>query len=161
MGIHEPSGDRVPRSWWWFALFGLAIATALPILGNLARDDARRRCALDGQTIDSLYAVRVMADTNREYPFCCLTCAELWIDRARATPRKIVVVDEASGTPIDASAAYYVDGSSVKSNAPTGDRRHVFRKLADAQSHAATYRGRVLSGDERPFEIIHRRMKPD
>lgn len=153
--------EWIPKSWWWAGAGCLAVAVALPILGNLARDDASARCALDGQTIDALYAVKVIADSDGEYQFCCIICAELWMDRAGATPRKIILVDESSGEPMDSSVAYYVDGSSVLSNAPTGDRRHVFRKLEDAQSHAAIYRGRVLSGNERPFELTNRRTISD
>ena len=46
-----------------------------------------------------------------------------------------------------ASIAY---GSSVVTRATTGNRIHAFRDRQDAQRHAASALGRVLTGTERP-----------
>ena len=41
--------------------------------------------------------------------------------------------------------------SPVVTKASTGNRIHAFRNHTDAERHAATARGRILSGADRPF----------
>lgn len=81
---------------------------------------------------------------------CSLRCAELWLQASGRRPDSILVVDEAAGGVIAAGDAYYVR-SRVVSHPPTRDRRHVFLREEDARVHAATFAGRVLDGDQRPF----------
>ncbi len=140
----------IPKSWWWTGLIGLLMAAVLPIAGHLSRHDSQPRCALDGQKIDPLFLVGIAVGENEEFAFCCLRCAELWLQRSGQQPRQIVVTDERNRQPLDAAAAHYVR-SSVFSNAPNGDRRHVFRSRSDAELHAKTFRGRLLMNEQRPF----------
>jgi hypothetical protein len=140
----------VPRSWWLTALAGLVIAALLPFVGHLIRGDAQHRCAWDGQEIELIYRVRIVEDAENTYEFCCLQCAELWLERRGHKPLRILVTDEASGQEIEAFKAYYVR-STVATNAVTGNRRHVFRTAEDALKHAEAAHGRRLLEDERPF----------
>lgn len=145
------SKTSVPKKWWWIGLAGLVVSAVVPFVGNLMRTDDRPRCALDGQLIDPTYQVQIDVADQPSFHFCCLLCAELWLDRSLDDlPRQIKVVDEVSGEMLDEQHAFFVY-SSVFNNSPTGDRRHVFQNRQDAEKHAATYRGRLLEGDERPF----------
>jgi hypothetical protein len=87
---------------------------------------------------------------GRSLAFCCVGCAESWLGRSGASPRAIYVTDEATGREIDAARAFYVR-SLVVTTATKGDRVHAFERRADAEAHAAAYRGRLLTGPERPF----------
>ena len=139
----------VPRSWWWAGLVGLVVAAVLPVIGNQFRT-AQVRCALDGQETNPLRQITVVDDDGSRHVFCCITCTELWLANAKIIPRQVLVTDEVTGKRMSAAEAHYVR-SSVTSNAPTGDRRHVFGRRDVADSHARSFHGRVLTGDERPF----------
>ena len=60
------------------------------------------------------------------------------------------MTDEAGGIELEAGEALYVR-STVVTNAVTGNRRHVFRRDADARKHAEAANGRRLLGADRPF----------
>jgi len=142
----------VPRSWWWMGLVGLLVAALLPVMGHAWRV-GRARCEQDGQTIDPTFLVTLVERDGLRRVFCCLACAERWLQRSKAMPDQVLVTDEVTGQPLNAADAYYVR-SSVASNAPTGDRRHVFGRREVAQSHAKSFHGRILTGDDRPFSDL-------
>ncbi len=138
------------RAAWCWGLVGLVVVVGLPLAGRWARPRALSGCALDGTRIDPAYRVEITDDHGQAHSFCCLRCAEWWLQRHGAPVRAITVTDEVSGQPIDAAAAIYVR-SRVVTMPATGNRIHVFRTLDDAHKHADSKGGTILSGPERPF----------
>lgn len=147
--LDEQHTAAVPRSWWWIGLVGLLVAASLPVIGRQFRI-GQLRCALDGQETDPLRRITVVKTDGSRHTFCCITCTELWLHRGQVVPLQVLVTDEVTGQRLNAGDAYYVR-SSVTSNAPTGDRRHVFARRDIADAHATSFQGRVLTGKERPF----------
>jgi hypothetical protein len=133
----------------WTIPLLVVLVVALPLAARLLRGRPGG-CALDGMPIDPVYRVEATDDRGQVYPFCCLRCAELWLQRRPNPPRAVTVTDEATGEPIDAASAWYVR-SGVVTNRATGNRVHVFGNRADAEKHAETCRGAVLSESEKPF----------
>ena len=128
----------------------LATAIVLPVLGNWIRRSGEAGCALDGQRIDPYFRVRIMNQDQRTNEFCCIRCAELWLDEQPARIQTILVTDEASGQEIPASSAFFVRNLVVTMKS-TGNRVHVFRDQSAAENNARMFRGTLLSGGERPF----------
>lgn len=128
----------------------MTLIAALPFVAHRLRSGGEERCAWDGLEIEPIYRVRIVEGPGITYTFCCLQCAELWLERRAVTPDGIRVTDEAGGSEIDATAANYVR-STIPTNAITGNRVHVFRSSQDAQKHAEAANGRRLLGAERPF----------
>jgi hypothetical protein len=135
---------------WKLGLLGLLVLAGLPVVGAWCRRSSTGRCALDGSRIEPLYRVCLVDERDQRHPFCCLRCAELWLEHQAEKPRAIRVTDEVSGQEIDAEGAYYVR-SPVITNAATGNRIHVFRDRAAAEKHVSFFGGRVLREEERPF----------
>jgi hypothetical protein len=139
----------MPKTLWITGIAGLLALAGLPIVGSWLRRTPQPCCALDGARLESVFRVRVLDQDGRSHEFCCVRCAELWLQR-QPRPRAIYVTDEESGQEIDAASAYYVR-SLVVSTAPTGDRIHVFRNRSDAERHAHAFGGMLLDPSERPF----------
>jgi hypothetical protein len=139
----------IPKAWWFGGLIGLVIVAILPCAGHLMRGGDNERCAWDGLEIEPIYQVRIVEESGFTGRFCCLRCAEAWQAR-RGQPLNVFVTDEASGMELDAAQAVYVR-STVITNAITGNRRHVFRRIEDATKHAEAAHGHRLLGAERPF----------
>jgi len=133
-----------------FVLLGLAIIVGLPIAGSLARRNRKERCALDGVKIEAIYRVRIVEDQSQARSFCCIRCAEFWVERRDFPPQAVYVTDEVTRREIDSQLAYFVRSSVVASPA-TRNRIHVFQNLADALKHANTHKGRILTDSEKPF----------
>jgi len=132
------------------AVAGVALLLALPFVGKWARRDTEARCDLDGAALVTNYRVRVEDAAGKSHDFCCIRCAELWLERQTGPARAVRVRDERSGAEIEADAAHYVR-SLVITTPTTGNRIHAFRDSADAQRHAETCRGTILLAGERPF----------
>jgi hypothetical protein len=139
---------------WWKAagalLLALAVVVGLPVVGHRLRRPAGPTCALDGVAIDPRYRVEVGDGRGAEHAFCCPRCAVLWLRRQPESGYTVSVTDEVSGERIDAATAWFVRSPVVTSPA-TGNRLHAFRRRADAEEHARTFGGAVLSESERPF----------
>jgi hypothetical protein len=141
--------------WWrsrWLtvALAGLFLSVGLPLLGHWARRDASSpHCALDGRKIGRTFRVRIVEEDGQSLEFCCIQCAQTWLQRRPAEPKAILVTDESSGEEIDAGAAFFV--RSLVQDPTTGSRIHVFRTGEEATRHAARFHGAVLSGREVPL----------
>jgi hypothetical protein len=133
-------------------LASLVVLLALPLAGKWLRRTSEPRCALDGGTLVAAYRVRVQDAAGASHDFCCIRCAEMWLERQALPARAVWVTDEGSGAEIDAATAYYVR-SLVITTPTTGNRVHAFRDLADAERHADKCRGTILTGNERPFAI--------
>jgi hypothetical protein len=132
-------------------LSGLLLALALPLAGHWLRQQPAGGCALDGARIDAAYRVRIVNGAGRDHCFCCIRCAELWLERHRHGPQAVYVIDEASGEEMRAEGAYFVR-SRVVTQPATLNRVHAFRDRADAERHADRFRGAVLADAERPFQ---------
>lgn len=127
----------------------LVIVASVTLLGVESRRGGPSRCALDGIAIDPVYRVRIVEGNGRERVFCCVRCAQLWLAHADSSSR-FFVTDESRGEEIPADEAWFVRSSVITQNS-TRNRIHCFKYRADAERHAAAARGRVLSGNERPF----------
>jgi hypothetical protein len=131
---------------------GIVSMLALPFLGNWLRRIPEARCALDGGALVTSYRVRLADAEGQERDFCCIRCAQLWLERREQPARAIWVADETSGVMIEAEGAHFVR-SLVVTTPTTGNRIHAFRDLADAERHAEKCRGTILTGGDRPFAI--------
>jgi ribosomal protein L24E len=130
-------------------LVALAIVIGLPVLGHLSRARAPDECALDGVKIEPWSRVRVVAADGRQYEFCSVKCAELWIGAQKRGPRAVYVTDEATGQELDSAAAWYVVGRWVTT--PSGNRIHVFASRQAAEDSAGALDGVVLDAANKPF----------
>ncbi|HEV3005980.1 MAG TPA: hypothetical protein VGX78_16045 [Pirellulales bacterium] len=138
------------RRFWWTVTLGALTVVGLPVLGTWSRRNRLPRCDLDGAAIEPIYAVEVVDAQGKDHEFCCLLCAEFWLKQQTNPAREVRVVDEVSGRPIAADAAFYVR-STIVTNRTTGNRVHVFRERGDAEVHASTRSGKLLTGTARPF----------
>jgi hypothetical protein len=138
------------RNTWWL-LAGLVVVVGLPLLAHWLRRPTEAGCALDGLRIDPRYRVAIVDHLGTRHAFCCLRCAEIWLQKeSKFPPRSVTVTDEATGERVDAALAWYVR-SAVATNRITGNRIHVFQSQADALKHAADFAGVVLEESEKPF----------
>jgi hypothetical protein len=108
-------------------LGGMMLVVGLPLLGFWARRDGTPRCAFDGLPIEPVYRVSVFRGRDVSNEFCCVRCAERWLERNSTSD--VLVTDETSGERIDARDAWFVR-STVVTNRVTGNRVHVFRERA-------------------------------
>ncbi len=134
----------------WALAVAAAAAVGLPGLGTRYRRQRQPRCALDGAAIESIYAVETEDAEQGLRRFCCIRCAEYWLARQAGADREVRVTDEVTGRPVDAGEAFFVR-STVVTNHATGNRIHAFRRRHAAEEHAASHRGRLLTGEDRPF----------
>jgi nitrous oxide reductase accessory protein NosL len=135
---------------WQIVVVLLVVVMGLALVGSWARHSLAGTCALDGAEIDPVYQVRVVDEEGQSHAFCCIRCAELWQQARDRTPQAIFVTDEASGQEVNADEAFFVR-SSVLTRATTQNRIHAFKHRADAERHATTALGRVLTGAEIPL----------
>jgi hypothetical protein len=135
---------------WQIVAVLLVVVMGLALVGSWARHGLAGTCALDGAEIEPLYQVRVVDEEGLSHVFCCIRCAELWQQARHTPPKTIFVTDEASGKEVDAAEAFFVR-SSVLTRATTQNRIHAFKHRADAERHATTALGMVLTDAERPF----------
>jgi hypothetical protein len=126
------------------------VLLALPFLGAWMRRTNEPCCALDGGALAPSYQVRIEDTAGVSHEFCCIRCAELWLDQNPQRAYGIWVTDESSGSEVLAADAQFVR-SLVVTTATTGNRIHAFREWADAERHANKCRGTILTGSERPF----------
>jgi hypothetical protein len=133
-------------------VLGLAALAALPAVGRAARGRGAERCALDGVAVAASRRVRVVDAPGGVRSFCCVDCASTWAAASAARPRDVLVTDEASGAEVRAEDAWFVR-SSVVSCPETGCAIHVFADRSAAERNAESFRGVLLTGDERPFRV--------
>jgi hypothetical protein len=139
---------KVRRCVNWLGL--LLVVVGVPLAVHRARGNAEPRCDFDGNKVERACRVDIVDSEGRPHVFCCPGCALAWLTRQADAPRSITVTDEVSGQPLDAARAVYVRSSALDTQA-TGRSLHVFRSEADAEKHADTFAGIVLSESERPF----------
>src|SRR5262245_6698493 len=132
-------------------LTGFLALVLLPVAGFLVRSSREPGCALDGMVVDPTCRVRIQ-EGDKNYEFCCVRCAELWLKRQPKRPRDIFVTDEPSGQEIPALTAYFVR-NQVVTMPVTGNRVHAFKDPLEADKYAndPVSRGTVLEKSDRPF----------
>lgn len=135
------------RLLWGSAWLGIVIG--LPIAGRSLRRVRTDRCDFDGDLIMPIYQVRVVDAQSAEHRFCCVLCAEQWIERA-VGPLEVFVTDETTGRELPAERAVFVR-SNVVTQPSTGNRIHAFADRGQAARHAREAGGKVLSPAERPL----------
>jgi hypothetical protein len=138
------------RGFWWSAVLVGAVAVGLPFLGTWARRQRLPQCALDGVPIVPTYAVEITVPERPPRGFCCIRCADYWLEKESPASPVINVTDEVTSQAIDAADAYFVR-STVVTNPVTQNDIHAFADRDDAERHAAQFRGRLLEDEERPF----------
>ena len=138
---------------WQIAAIGMIVVIALPFAAKFSRRGQGPRCEFDGAAIEPLYRVTVIDEHQDAHGFCCVRCAEGWLQRSHLRPQMVLVTDEIAGQSIDARSAFFVR-SIVITNPTTGNRCHVFQNESDAESHRAANRGVHLTGSEQPFRDI-------
>jgi hypothetical protein len=135
---------------WRVSLASLLLAIGLPVVGHSLRRSGLERCALDGVAVLPIFRARMVGVASHSRVFCCVHCAELWLEHAPNDAAEVIVTDEVSGREIDASLATFVR-SQVMTVPTSGNRVHVFAERSAAEAHAASAHGRVLRGTDRPF----------
>jgi hypothetical protein len=145
---------------WITALSGVVVAAVLPLAAHWARQHSQGGCALDGVPIHPNFRVEVVDHEGRTHVFCCVSCAESWLNAQPGLPQAILVTDEVSGQPVENAKAFFVRSSVVTPTGekpprltPANNRIHVFRNWADAEKHIGTeeHRGTLLEEADRPF----------
>src|ERR1700730_9561252 len=86
----------------------LTAVVALALAGRWARRGTAEGCALDGMAIDPFSRVRIVDAQGKSYAFCCIRCAELWLEARQGNSHAVYVTDETSGEEVEASRAWYV-----------------------------------------------------
>ncbi len=128
----------------------VAVSALLPVAGTLLRGARGDRCQTDGVTLVEAPRVRLVTADGTPHVFCCVRCAEEWLDATGDKAERILVTDAVSGALVNAGQAFFVQ-SRILAQPATGDRVHAFADRAAAEQHADAYRGRVLTGEARPF----------
>ncbi len=123
----------------------LLIATLLALASAwYRRQHAIAFCRFDNNRIEPVYEVDLIANDETRWRFCSVYCASQWRQRSHGDVYDIVVRDEVTGKPLDASLAAFVE-SSVVTHWSHGNRVHVFADLEQAQRHAKQYSGRIIA----------------
>ena len=132
-------------------LGAVVLLGAVPFVGHALRTPQGPRCAGDGVALAGSPVVKFVSGDGSETSCCCVSCAEAW---PIADPRRsVLVTDEATGQMVDAKNAWFVR-SLVVAQPATQDRVHAFATKEEADRHTAAYRGRILTGKQRPFHRV-------
>jgi hypothetical protein len=131
----------------WIALFITFVIISLGSGCKGERKPIEDRCDYDGVKIEPLYAVYFTLQEGTEKKFCSIVCASLSFPELKSRIKEVIVVDERSGTKINASQALFVE-SEVVTVPHVKNRIHIFAKKEDALKHLQKFKGRWV---ENPF----------
>jgi hypothetical protein len=131
----------------WIALFVIFVIISLGSSCQGERKSIEGRCDYDGAKIEPLYAVYFTLQDGTEKNFCSIACASLSFPELKSRIKEVVVVDERSGTKINASQALFVE-SEVVTVPHVKNQIHVFANKEDALKHIQTFKGNWV---ENPF----------
>lgn len=123
---------------------GVVAVSLLPLLGRALRGDGGPRCAMDGVPLPTRATVRFEGGASGDRAFCCVDCAESWLERTGERPPLVLVTDERSGAEFPAAQAWFVE-SRIPALLATGSRVHTFSTREDAEKHAKDYGGRLVT----------------
>jgi len=130
----------------------LLITFVIISLGSGCKGESKsieNRCDYDGVKIEPIYAVYFTFQDGTENKFCSIVCASMSFSDLKGQIKKVTVVDEASGTKISVSQAYFVE-SEVVTVPHVKNRIHVFVKREDALKHLQKFKGRWI---ENPLDL--------
>jgi ribosomal protein L24E len=133
----------------WIALFITFVIISLGSSCKGERQSIESRCDYDGAKIEPFNAVYFTLQDGREKKFCSITCASLSFPELKSWIKEVRVVDERSGTGINASQAFFVE-SEVVTVPHVKNRIHVFGNREDAIKHLDKFKGRWI---ENPFRL--------
>jgi len=131
----------------WITLFIIFVIISLALGCKRERKSIESRCDNDGVKIEPIYAVYFTLQDGTEKKFCSIACASLSFPELKSRIKEVVVVDERSGTKINASQALFVE-SEVVTVPHVKNRIHVFANKEDALKHIQTFKGNWV---ENPF----------
>ncbi len=117
----------------------LVISLALGCQGE--RKSVEGRCDYDGAKIEPIYAVYFIFQDSIEKKYCSIACASLSFPQLKSRIKEVMVVDERSGTKIQAAQALYVE-SEVVTVPHVKNRIHVFANREDAEKHLKRFDGK-------------------
>jgi len=131
----------------WITLFIIFVIISLVLGCQEEKKSIESRCDYDGVKIEPIYAVYFTLQDGAEKKFCSMACASLSFPELKSRIKEVVVVDERSGTKVNASQALFVESEMV--TVPhVKNRIHVFSKEEDALKHIQKFKGRWV---ENPF----------
>ena len=133
----------------WIALFITFVIISLGSGCKGERKSIEGRCDYDGVKIEPIYAVYFTLQEGTEKKFCSIVCASLSFPELKSRIKEVIVVDERSGTKINASQALFVE-SEVVTVPHVKNRIHVFAKKEDALKHIQKFKGKWI---ENPFYL--------
>ena len=125
-----------------FVIIGLVAATSA-----MLKVRSGVRCDHDGTRIQPIYEVTFAFQDATNKQFCSVNCALLDLRNEKNRPKYVTVVDEVSGTKIDANLAFFVK-SEVLTIPHVKNNIHVFAKKEDAIRHAKQFNGELI---QNPF----------
>ena len=131
----------------WITLFIIFVIISLVLGCQEERKSIESRCDYDGVKIEPIYAVYFTLQDGTEKKFCSIACASLSFPELKSRIKEVVVVDERSGTKINAFQALFVE-SEVVTVPHVKNRIHVFGNREDAIKHLDKFKGRWV---ENPF----------
>jgi len=133
----------------WIAFFITFVIISLGSGCKGERKSIENRCDYDGVKIEPIYAVYFTFQDGTEKKFCSIACASLSFPELKSRIKEVVVVDERSGTKINASQALFVE-SEVVTVPHVKNRIHVFANREDALKHIENFKGRWVKN---PFQM--------
>jgi len=131
----------------WTTLFIIIVIISSALSCGRETKSIEDRCDYDGAKIEPIYAVYFAFQDGTEKKFCSIACASLSFPELKSRIKEVVVVDERSGTKINASQALFVE-SEVVTVPHVKNRIHVFANKEDALKHIQTFKGNWV---ENPF----------
>ena len=131
----------------WIGLFVLLVIALFILVWVLRTRPSATRCDYDGVKIEPIYAVYFILKDGTEKKFCSIACASLSFPELKSRIKEVVVVNERSGTKINASQALFVE-SEVVTVPHVKNRIHVFANKEDALKHIQKFKGNWV---ENPF----------
>ncbi len=129
---------------------GLLLAAFIPMLGFVLAPPTGPRCATDGVALTDAPVVHLIGPRGEVQRFCCVTCAQSWLDYSEGSVARALVTDANTGDSFDARHAWFTR-SGVVAQPATGDRLHAFQSRAAAQEHSTAFGGVVLTSSEVPL----------
>ena len=126
-----------------FAIIGLVAAVSALLKGRVGI-----RCDYDGTRIQPIYGVAFTFEDSTEKQFCSVSCAVLDLKNEKKKVNYVTVVDEVTGSRIDASLAFFVK-SDVFTIPHVKNNTHAFAKKEDAICHTRQFNGKLISN---PFK---------
>jgi len=133
----------------WTTLFIIFVIISSALSCGRETKSIEDRCDYDGVKFEPIYAVYFTLQDGTEIRFCSIVCASLSFPELKSRIKEVIVVDERSGTKINAFQALFVE-SKVVTVPHVKNRIHVFGNREDAIKHLDKFKGRWI---ENPLDL--------